>query len=289
MTLVAAWLRQNKTLRELVIASDSRISGSESWDACPKLMPLPRPATLMAMSGDAVEAYAFLIQAINTCRLLNGHETGQTDIAYLARKLRDVYGDSRRHVTDLDSGGKVSIPNLDVVLFGWSWRRLRFEGYSYKFNKFGQLWMNDLQQLMPEGPYPIYLFGDAAPTARRRLKALIDERGLPRPHRGDPEAKRVAADAFLDWEPLEVLLDVIGDRGVRTVGGTPQVTRIYQYGDVETFVWRDGQGADYYGGRPVLQAERFDRRVMQFLDGTVQISMSDHSLAYGGRTAAVLE
>ena len=42
MTLVAVWVRQNSTLRELVAVADSRISGGESWDKCPKLLPLPR-------------------------------------------------------------------------------------------------------------------------------------------------------------------------------------------------------------------------------------------------------
>jgi hypothetical protein len=72
MTLVAAWVRQNSTLKELIVAAVSRISGGGAWDACPKIVALPRPATVMAMSGWAVEAYAFMLQAINTCTLLGG-------------------------------------------------------------------------------------------------------------------------------------------------------------------------------------------------------------------------
>lgn len=288
MTLVAAWLRQNSTLRELVVASDSRIRGGEAWDACPKIMPLPRPATIMAMSGDATEAYAFLVQALNACHILSGNISGQTDIGYFAKKLRDIYADSRTHVSDLDSTGKASIPNLDVVLLGWSWRRLRYEGFSYKFNRKGELWMDRLP-LAPETAYPVYLFGDAAPEARKRLREIKEERNLPTPRRGDPAARQVADHAFFDWEPLEVLLSIIGDERMTTVGGAPQIARIYQYGQVETFVWRDRDGTDYYGGRPVQATERFDCRIARFSDGALEAEVSDRSVAFGGYGSTITE
>lgn len=66
------------------------------------------------------------------------------------------------------------------------------------------------------------------------------------------------------------------------MGGVPQVARIYQYGELETFVWRDGSGRDHFGGRPVLTTGRFDRRIMRFVDGSAEVSISDRSIAYGG-------
>lgn len=285
MTLVAAWVRRNGSLHELVVASDSRISGGESWNVCPKVMRLPRPATLIAMSGDAVEAYAFQIQAANTCELLDGNQSGQTDIAYLARKLRDAYADMRSHVTDLDSSGVVRIPELDVALFGWSWRRLRYEGFSYRYNRDGVLWMDRLDHLEPSHAYPCHMFGDASGEARRLLKKIVKDRAMPVPHTGDPNARAVAGELFYDWEPLEVLLEMVDDPGVRSVGGVPQVAKIYQYGISEPFVWRDSSGTDFFGGRPVQPAERFDRRVIRFLDGRVHIQHSDRSIAFGGADA----
>ena len=55
----------------------------------------------------------------------------------------------RARVGGLDSSGTVRIPELDVALFGWSWRRLRFEGFSYRYNRDGVLWMDRLDQLEP--------------------------------------------------------------------------------------------------------------------------------------------
>ncbi|QQQ75479.1 hypothetical protein IOD16_30990 [Saccharothrix sp. 6-C] len=280
MTLVAAWVQRHATLRQLVIASDSRITGGESWEACPKVVPLPRPGTVIAMSGDAVEAYAFLIQAINTCNLLDGNQSGRTDIGYLAKKLRDVYADIRRHVRDLPAGESVpSVPELNIVLCGWSWRNLRFEGYSYKFDVNGVLRMNRIGQLDEHRAYGVYFFGDADAEASKRLKVLQKQKGLPVPMTGDPRAREVARNAYLEWEPLEVLLDIIGDRGQTSVGGVPQIAYIYQRGESECFVWRDQAGNDHFGGRPVQPRERFDRRILKWAGDRVIVSFSDRGIA----------
>ena len=52
MKLVAAWVRSSKTLRQLVVVSDSL--GGEVWDWCPKVAALGRPATIAAVAGDLV-------------------------------------------------------------------------------------------------------------------------------------------------------------------------------------------------------------------------------------------
>lgn len=281
MTLVTAWVRRNTNLHELVIASDSRISGGESWDVCPKIIPLPRPATAMAMSGDATEAYAFLLHAINTCGLLEGNRTGRTDLGYLAKELRETYADLRRHVRDLPRDQeKPDVPNLEVALFGWSWRNLAFEGYRYSYDKVGALRMHSIGMLATDRPYPHDLMGDAASDAGARLKSLMTSREMPVPRRGDPNASNVAAEAFFDWEPLEVLVEVIKDGSVRSVGGVPQIARIYQYGECELFVWRTVGGTDYFGGRPIQATERFDRRILTLADDGVEITFSDRSIYF---------
>lgn len=284
MTLVALWVRKNMNLSELVAISDSRVSAGELWDLCPKLIPLPRPATAIAMSGDATTAYAFLLQAMNTCLLLDGNEAGRTDIRYLARKLRDIYSESRSEIKDAPSWQSNADIELNVILFGWSWRRLRFEAFSYKYNIHGNLVMQPVSELEEDKAYGVYFAGDATQAAKEALSKLLHDKGLQYPKKSDPAAATVAREANLDWEPLEILQNVINDSDIRTVGGVPQLLRIYQYGMTESFVWRDESG-DYFGGRPVRHGERFDRRIVQFEDGKLQVKYSDKSMAYGGSEA----
>lgn len=190
---------------------------------CPKPVALPRPATVMAMSGDATEGYTFLLHAINTCALLDGTKSGRTDLKYLARKLRAAYADLRNHVRDLPSGQlKPTVPHLEVALYGWSWRNLTFEGYSFAFDKNGVLRSQTVRSLDSDRAYPLHLMGDAANPARRRIMGLLKCRGRPIPLRGRADAQAVSEKAFLDWEPLEVLHDMAADNAFRTVGEYPR-------------------------------------------------------------------
>ena len=76
---------------------------------------------------------------------------------------------------------------------------------------------------------------------------------------------------------------MIGDSDVRSVGGHPQVARIYQSGLTEQFVWKADDGGESFGGRPVLHMERTDRRVMSArrVDDRLHMDVrfSDHSIA----------
>lgn len=230
------------------------------------------------MSGKAAEAYAFMLHAINTCLLLEGNKSGRTDLGYLARKLRETYADLRRNVKDLPFGQSTpDVPDLEVALFGWSWRNLAFQGYRYTYDKAGSLRMYAIQALAVDNAYPRFLMGDTARDGQVRLRGLMASRNLPIPWRGAPDASDVAREAFLDWEPLEILCEMIEDDAVRSVGGAPQIVRIYQYGECEPFVWR-ASGIDYFGGRPVQVSERFDRRIVTFVDGRMNISVSDKSI-----------
>jgi hypothetical protein len=279
LTLVAAWIRAVGPLRELVMVTDSRLSaGPERSDGNPKLISLGRPATAVAMSGSAPEAYSFLLQVMNTSALLDGHASGRTDIGGFASGLRDVLQDSHQQgFDDFTNGRPDKVPILEVLLAGWSWRNSRFEGYSFSFLPDGKVQLKPLKELDLTTANGVYLAGDGASSARKAIKKRMSVNNVLRPMRGDPDASVKALRYFLDWEPLEVLLEMTEDRKQRTVGGVPQVLRIYQYGQTETFVWRDEEGADHYGGRRMLHNERFDRRIMRYHEGQVQIRYSDRS------------
>lgn len=129
-----------------------------------------------------------------------------------------------------------------------------------------------------ESAYPVYFAGNAASEARGRLRLLAKERELPVPIRGDPGAHAFTVNAFYDWEPLEVLCELIADNESRTVGGVPQIIKLYQNGLTEGFVWRDPAGRDHFGGRRVLDQERSDRRTVSYEAGNVTIHFSDRSI-----------
>jgi hypothetical protein len=60
-----AWVRNPGSLRELVVASDSRLSGGQFWDANPKSMLLPRSDRVLSFAGGTFDAYPLMLQAFN--------------------------------------------------------------------------------------------------------------------------------------------------------------------------------------------------------------------------------
>jgi hypothetical protein len=127
MTLVATWVRQVATLQQLVVISDSRATGGEVWDWCPKVLPLPRPATIAAVAGDLSLAYAYLVQAMSATILETGNRTGRVDIGNFVAQIDRLLKPARSsdHLTDLPPVGDML--EAELLIGGWSWRRSRFE------------------------------------------------------------------------------------------------------------------------------------------------------------------
>lgn len=270
-----------------------RLAGQrwESWDGCPNVVALPRPATVMAMSGEIGDSHTFAIHAINTCQLIDGHVVGRTDIRYLANQLRRVFDDNRRHVTDLPVGAAVPrVPDVCLALVGWSWRRSRFELYTYEFPPAGRV---TLDSRAIDGPTKSSaLIGDGAVAARKLITAR-KRTARAEAQRQAGRGVRLPLQSNYDWEPLDVLLQMIADPTVRSVGGPPQVTRIYQNGLTEHFIWESDDGMESFGGRPVLATERSDRRVMsarRTASGTeIEMRFSERSITRAAAASVDLE
>jgi hypothetical protein len=70
----------------------------------------------------------------------------------------------------------------------------------------------------------------------------------------------------LDWEPFEVVRDMLRDpRHSETIGGAPQIVKVYQYMDAAPLgvYWPNkSDGIVHLQGRPCLGYERIDRFVL---------------------------
>ena len=63
MTVAVAWVRTIRDCEELVFVTDSRLSGDGcNFDACPKLLTLPRNDCLIAFAGYTGHAYPVIHQ-----------------------------------------------------------------------------------------------------------------------------------------------------------------------------------------------------------------------------------
>src|SRR3954469_4813095 len=63
MTIAIAWTREISRCEELVFVTDSRLSGDgRNFDACPKVMTLPRTDCAIAFAGYTGHAYPMMQQ-----------------------------------------------------------------------------------------------------------------------------------------------------------------------------------------------------------------------------------
>jgi hypothetical protein len=99
LTLVVTWIRRLGNSEELVIASDSRLTGGIALNHAPKRFALHRSDAVLAYYGPTVVAYPILLQIKAS---LDGHEESRDrliDIVDLKSHIENVY----RSVTSADS------------------------------------------------------------------------------------------------------------------------------------------------------------------------------------------
>ncbi len=245
MTLVAVWVREVATLRQLVVVSDSRATGGEVWDWCPKVLPLPRPSTIAAVAGDLSVSYAFLLQAVSATTLETGNRNGRVDlgnfVAQIERLLRQAR--SPQHFADLPPVGDTL--EAELLVGGWSWRRSRFEAFKFFRDDSGEIRKYDAVRSHHDID-GVHFFGSGWTRARDRLIARLEALGHP---------------PNVQWEPLEILVAMCADPDDRDVGGAPQVVVANQHGLTDQFLipWPTNDDELWFSGRPLGQ-QRSDLR-----------------------------
>ena len=65
MTLCIAWIRQDGDKKELVMATDSRLTGGESWASGVKMLQLPPQDCLLCFSAATARASPLLLTNIS--------------------------------------------------------------------------------------------------------------------------------------------------------------------------------------------------------------------------------
>jgi len=199
----------------------------------------------------------FLAHATIMCDANDGFGNGRADIDNFADHMNKFVKSSRSKV-HVHNGSTESDESSDAELLvaGWSWRSLSFHVWHISRDSNG-----DYQKHAPfsKGALNVHtdnevaFAGNGAPEAWERLTELCES--------------RASTSELLQWEPLEVLMDMCQDQEVRHVGGVPQVVVVNQYGLTEMFLaWGPDFGSDeqdfFLGGRPLGDTFRSDLRAL---------------------------
>lgn len=215
MTLVTAWIRNTGANDELVVASDSRITGGIAMNHAPKLLRLERSDSVLAYCGPTVVAYPILLQIKAT---LDAHDETRDrviDIVDLKAHIEKTIERLRAKINDLPSKDDTH-RSFKFLLAGYSWKYSVFRAWVFRydirtreFNAFS----------MPKGKYKFIFMSDVSENEMLAKKILMEN--ICR-EQGNQKFK-------LDWEPLKVLLSFIEDKSINDIGGPPQIIKVYKH------------------------------------------------------------
>ena len=249
MTLGVAWIRNTANVQEVVVASDSLLSaGPETWEACPKILPLPRTDAVISFAGVTEFAYPAMLQISRAIESHPAQVERRYDITYLAGLVEDV-------INQLDSFARTEAP--DSLKQSRKVTEFLLSGFSWKYSSF-RIW-----RFAWDPRYRRYTKRQCGAERGSDRQATFRFIGTHAAQgRAVSELRKIVAGRSsrkLDMEPYEVLAAIIESKEYRDIGGAPQVVKVYRHLNSQVFgtTWTiRGEEVETYAGRPLLEFEK---------------------------------
>lgn len=274
MTIAIAWVRRIADCEELVFASDSRLSGdTRTFDAAPKLLTLPRGDCAIAFAGITQDAFPMMLQLSLAISSYGPTRRRSLELGALkthALKIFDGMSALIKSDPFVKGNPPDEAPPPEFLFGGYSWTKKRFELWKIRYgvaeqrllaaeapwarisSKTGGLEIS-LKAKSPED-VPLGRIAFAGDQALKAKTLLLNEI-TKRLQTGEQVTK-------LDMEPFCVMVGMRRDPArSHTIGGAPQLAKIYQYMAAVSFplYWPNkAAGSIYLQGRPCLGYEHLD-------------------------------
>lgn len=250
MTLVAAWVRHHRATSELYVASDSRLNGGRAWDIGTKVLDLGRGDSVIAFAGATADAYPLMLQLQSAVIMHPKLASRAYDLTDLKGHVLRIFNAMWRSISSLPRGQQVPDPaGARFILAGYSWRCESFKIWSISFQKQANefRFKEASSHVKKGGGNKYFMFiGDDSGLANERVYEILRER------------KRIKS-AGLVMEPFEVLVEFIRDDKRPSIGGSPQIYKIYKHLNTLPYnvYWPSrAAGQIAFGGRQLLAYER---------------------------------
>jgi hypothetical protein len=283
MTLCVAWIRQTDQEKELVMATDSRLTGGESWDSGVKLFELPRHDCLLCFAGSTVRAYPLILNSISSIKFDSTLANSYTDIHDVLDSLLELFSslviDIREGVEDINE----LRGQAEFLFGGWSWRKQQFCIWRLYYEPALEVFTHEF--LNPHDARVIKFLGNNVNDAERLLKGKLEDVG------------KIISGTF-DMEPLLVLAEMSRDQNLyRPIGGALQIAKVYQSGTSEFFgiMWPSAAGKPTFLGRLLPEHAASTVRLFDpdnatlIEDGLPESLVSPDQDLYGGEYDFVLD
>lgn len=250
MTIGMAWVGQRGDGHQhLYFASDSRVTGGQRFDACPKILTLDRSDCVLCFAGDTQSTYPLMIQIANAIAAHQPARDRSLDIGQLKGHILRVLNDLVGRVHDY-VGLPLASGDAQFLFGGYSWRDKRF-----------RLWTIDYLEIDKR------FFVREATSFHERLSvaAFIGDKAKPVRSRLVTELSQGEGRVYL--EPLRVLATCLEEAGTSdSIGGAPQLVRVTEHMNTRSLCVR-WKGEDTLFGRALFDYENIDYWIVEPFTG----------------------
>ena len=268
MTIAIAWVRRIRDCEELVFVSDSRLSGDgRTFDGCPKILTLPRSDCAISFAGYTGHAFPMMLQLALAIDSFEPSKRGSLDIATVRTHAIKVFDGMAQQIK---SSTRINIeqdtsPAATFLFGGYSWINKEFQLWSFSFRAGGKSFVADPSNWVAyskEANRVIYRKSRRTRTDQYlgEIAFAGDQAELAKQLLLDKLNQRAENQKPLDMEPFEVIRDMLRDpRHSETIGGSPQVVKVYQYMKTASLgvYWPDrATGSVHLQGRACLGYEQ---------------------------------
>lgn len=258
MTLCIAWVRKKRNSDEICVIADSCFSGGQRFLAAPKIFRLERNDCAIACAGDT--AYSFpVVEHIRQAILLNqGLLDRSIDLTDLLHSIVDITNKVLFQETEKQLPGTIG-PGFSMIIAGYSWKRRKPIIRELKYNSRTKLMYLVTQSTIKRTPFA--LIGDNTNEARHKIFLKLESEGIE--NGGD-----------VDMQPFDILMEYINNPEIRSIGGNPQMVKIYPFMNVLPFGFIDNRNNISYMGRPLTDYETFPFPILK-IETKEQIYMKE--------------
>ena len=240
MTIGLAWVGQFRDGREhLYIAADSRLTGGQRLDVCPKILTLPRSDCALCFAGDTAAAYPLMIQLANAVEAHEPARDRSLDLARLKEHLLRVFTDMIGRIAD--AALPFSKTDAQFLFAGYSWRKKAFRIWTIHYAEAERAFAaREAQGFHARLPQAAFI-GDWSKRVRTAVHRALRE-----------------GEGPVYLEPLRVLADQLRRaRPADSIGGPPQVVRLTEHMNTRALCVR-WNGEDTLFGRVLFDYENVD-------------------------------
>jgi hypothetical protein len=273
MTIAISWVRKRRGYEEMFFASDSRLSGGQSFDACPKMLALPRQDSAIAFAGVSGDAFSMMLQLSLAIDAFPPAKNRTLGLPALKTHALNIFNEMSKRITTEVRGAdaRFTDPGASFLLGGYDWRDKNFVLWSLRFDRTAHQYIahhgsilcwdtkeRKLRFRSQPGKKHIAIgmiafAGDQAGAARKMLFSRLTKRF---------ESGERVTD--FNMEPLAVVRDLLKNPSERkpinsqTIGGPPQLIRVSQSAQAVSLAvfWKvKNKRRLHLQGRPCLSYE----------------------------------